>query len=130
MDKRKAIKLAYKETPRPMGVYVIKNLMSGKILVGSSMDLPAVFNSQRFQLSTKTHRSKALQEDWNLLGPAAFTFDTLETIKADEIAKDEWREAVSALEAKWLNALQPYDEKGYNKRAKAKEAMTCHVKSI
>ncbi|MDF2568995.1 MAG: group intron endonuclease [Sporomusa sp.] len=116
MDKRKELKLAYKQTPRPMGVYQIKNHKNGKVLVSGSMNLPAFFNSQRFQLSLKSHRNKALQEDWNLYGPDAFSFEILETIDGDKIAEADWRDAVSALEEKWLNTLQPYGDKGYHKQ--------------
>ncbi|HWR43607.1 GIY-YIG nuclease family protein [Sporomusa sp.] len=114
MDKRKELKLAYKETPRPMGAYQIKNNVTGKIYVGSGMNLPGNFNSHRFQLNFKSHRNKALQEDWNLYGSDAFTFEVLESINADKISKDSWRKAVSELEDKWLNILQPYGDKGYN----------------
>jgi hypothetical protein len=118
LDKRKEIKLAYKETPRPMGAYQIKNTITGKIFVGSSMDLPGKFNSNRFQLNVKSHRNKALQEDWNLYGSDAFTFEVLESINPEKILKDNWRKAVAELEEKWLNTLQPYGEKGYNTPAK------------
>ena len=33
---RKAIIREYKSTPRPMGVYQIKNRINGKVLIGSS----------------------------------------------------------------------------------------------
>ncbi len=118
MDKRKELKLAYKETPRPMGVYQIKNSITGKIFINGSMNLPASFNSSRFQLNFKSHRNNALQADWNKYGPDAFTFDILETINAEKVAKDDWRDAVTKLEDKWLDSLQPYGEKGYNKEKK------------
>lgn len=115
MDRRKELKLTYKETILPMGVYQIKNNLTGKILIGSSMNLPGIFNRHRFQLNANVHTNKALQEDWNLYHANAFTFDILETIKAEEIAKDDWSKTIAALEDKWLNQIEPYDEKGYNK---------------
>lgn len=118
LDRRKELKLAYKQNPPPMGVYQIKNNINGKILVGSSMNLPGSFNSFRFQLNLKVHRSEALQEDWALHGQEAFSFDILETLKSEEIPREDWREAVTALEDKWLNTLQPYGETGYNKPKK------------
>ncbi|MEW6698122.1 MAG: GIY-YIG nuclease family protein [Bacillota bacterium] len=116
MDRRKELKLAYKENPRPMGVYQIKNQSNGKIFIAGSMNLPGSFNSNRFQLNFNCHHNKALQDDWNEYGASAFTFDVLETLKSEEIAKEDWREAVSELEAKWLNTLQPYGEGGYHKQ--------------
>lgn len=118
MDRRKELKLAYKETPRPMGVYQIKNTVTGKLFIGSSLDLPGKFNGNRFQLNVKSHRNPQLQADWNLYGENAFTFEVLESINPEKIAKDCWRDAVAELEEKWLGTLQPYDDKGYNTRAK------------
>lgn len=118
LDKQKELKLAYKQTPRPMGVYQIKNQRNGKIFIGSSMNIPGKFNSHRFQLNFKVHRNKALQEDWDSYGSQAFAFDILETIKAEAITEADWREAVTALEDKWLERLQPYGENGYNKQKK------------
>lgn len=118
MDRRKELKLAYKQNPPPMGVYQIKNSINGKIFLGSSMNLPGKFNSHRIQLNFKCHHNKALQEDWDLYGADAFTFDILETLKLEEISKDYWRDAISAMEDKWLITLQPYGENGYNKQKK------------
>jgi len=36
---RKALTRAYKETPRPMGVYWIRNTVTGRSLVASSVNL-------------------------------------------------------------------------------------------
>ncbi|SMC51592.1 GIY-YIG nuclease family protein [Sporomusa malonica] len=117
MDKRKELKLAYKQTPRPMGVYQIKNQVNGKVFICGSMNLPAFFNSQRFQLNLKSHRNKELQADWDLYGADAFTFDILETVNTEKVAQDDWRKTVSTLEEKWLNDLQPYGDKGYHKQS-------------
>ncbi|MHB1418386.1 MAG: GIY-YIG nuclease family protein [Bacillota bacterium] len=114
MDKRKELKMAYKLNPRPMGVYQIKNLVNGKIFLGSAMNIPGKLNGDRFKLASKGHPNKSLQTDWELYGPDQFTFETLETLKAEEIPEDKWPEAVLALEDKWLDMLQPYGEKGYN----------------
>lgn len=115
MDRRKEIKLAYKQNPQPMGVYRLTNNVNGKILVGGSMNLPGMKNRINFQLKTGCHPSKALQADWRSSGHDAFSFDVVETIKAEKIPQEEWRKAVSALEEKWLAELEPYGEKGYNR---------------
>ncbi len=120
MDRRKELIMAYKETSRPMGAYAVRNTATGRVLVGGSMNLPATFNGQSFQLRMKCHRNKALQADWDSYGGQAFTFEVLETVDAAKVPKDEWRQAVAALEAKWLEKLEPYGEKGYNERRKTK----------
>ena len=47
---RKALKREYKEAPRPMGVYRVKDSVNGKSLVGPSADLPSILNRLRMQL--------------------------------------------------------------------------------
>ncbi|VBB05922.1 Hypothetical protein LUCI_1133 [Lucifera butyrica] len=117
-DRKKELKLAYKQSPPPMGVYQIKNAVNGKILVGSSLNLPGKKNSFLFQLKLGSPINKVIQADLNLHGPDAFHFEVLETIKATEVPEEEWRRAVTALEKKWLDKLQPFAEKGYNTRKK------------
>lgn len=116
MDRRKELKLAYKQNPPPMGVYQIKNKVNEKILIGSNMNLHGKKNSWQLQLKTGTHSNKELQADWNKYGPDAFAFEVLETLKFEKIPQEEWRKAVAALEEKWLVNLQPYAERGYNKQ--------------
>lgn len=118
MDNRKALKIAYKETTLPIGVYQIKNLRNGKLFIGSSANIPGKLNGHRFSLQYKSHINKALQNDWNLYGADAFAFDTLELLKTEEVPAENRREALVELEDKWKEKLQPYGENGYNKPTK------------
>lgn len=118
MDERKALKLAYKQFTPSMGVYQIKNNVNGKILIGSSMNLAGSNNSHRYKLEFYSKHNKSLQEDLSMHGADAFSFEVLETVNPDKVSKENWRDAVSALEEKWLNKLQPYGEKGYNRPPK------------
>lgn len=116
MDRRKQLKLAYKETPRPMGVYQILNKKNHKIYVGSSLNLMGKLNSSRFQLELQSHYNKALQEDWNMYGKESFSFEILEQLDPEKINKENWPKALAELEEKWLDKLEPYKERGYNKQ--------------
>ena len=49
MDRKAKIR-EYKETPRLMGVYQIKNRRNGKVLIGSSVNLPAILNRYKSEL--------------------------------------------------------------------------------
>lgn len=123
MDRRKQLKQAYKETPRPMGVYQIVNNKNQKIYVGSSLNLPGKFNSNRFQLELQSHYNKALQEDWNLYGEDSFSFEVLENLDPHEFEKEYWPKALAELEDKWLDKLQPFQEKGYNKQKRESQQL-------
>ncbi|MGI6603835.1 MAG: GIY-YIG nuclease family protein [bacterium] len=118
MDRR-MIKQEYKQTPRPKGVIAIRNLVNGKILVLSSPNLDGGINRHRFQLEQGMHPNRQLQKDWNEYGAESFSFEILEELKLKEDPSHDYREDLEALEAKWLEHLQPYGERGYNKPPKA-----------
>lgn len=118
MDRKKQLKEAYKLNPPAIGVYQIKNNTNNKVLIGSSMNLKGKENSTFFQLNWKSHPIKELQADWNSGDPSSFSFEILETLKTDDLPQDSWRKAMLSLEEKWLNRLEPYGDKGYNKRKK------------
>ena len=63
-----------------MGVYQVRNLTSGKVLIGSSTDVPAMLNRQQAQLRLGVHPNRQLQVDWQSLGPDAFAFEILDTL--------------------------------------------------
>ncbi len=111
---RKALIRQYKETPRPVGVFRVHNTVSNKSFVGRSRDLPSMLNRQRFQLSSGGHPNHLLQEDWNRLGPGAFVFEVVDTLKPSENPDGEPDDDLRELEALWLEKLSPYGEQGYN----------------
>lgn len=119
MDKRKALiaayKADYKENPPPMGVYRLTNTQNGKILIGTSLNLQGRANSYWAQLQFLSHHYPALREDLAIYGLEAFTFEILETIDPEKVPAADRRKAITALEAKWLDSLQPYGERGYHK---------------
>ena len=112
MDRRDQTR-AYKETPRTMGVFRVRNVHSGKALVGSSVDVPAMLNRQRFQLESGFHPDRALLADWRESGSDAFVFEVLDTLKpAEEPGHDPAME-LKALEELWLQKLGRAGQRGY-----------------
>ena len=111
---RAEIRRAYKETPRQSGVFQIKNNQTGKVLLGSSTNLHGPLNKHRFLLSIGKHDNKELQQDWNLLGPGAFTFEILEVVKPSDEPTFCLEDELTLLEQIWLEKLQPTGERGYN----------------
>lgn len=103
----------YKTTPRPMGVFRVRNEPMRKSLVGSSVDLPGILNRHRFQLENGSHANKALQSDWNALEPGSFVFEVLDRLQpGDEPAYDP-REDLSVLREIWVERLVAAGESLY-----------------
>ncbi|MCY1045996.1 GIY-YIG nuclease family protein [Corallococcus sp. bb12-1] len=108
-------KRAYKEAVAPMGIYAIRNLVNGKVFVGHSLNLPAMFNRIRFEFAQRMHRVPELQADWERLGEAAFSFEVLDQLKPlDEPGPTPPVEELKVLEEMWLERLKPYGDAGYN----------------
>jgi hypothetical protein len=112
--RKKDLKREYRQNPRPMGVFQIRNTANGKVLIGVALDLPGIINSQKFQLSTGSHTNKALQADWQQHGPEKFEFEILDELTPGPMPGRDYREELGAMEALWLEKLQPYGESGYN----------------
>ena len=115
---RAELKRHYKEAPPPAGVWAVRNLASGKLLLGTSLNVPGMLNRLRFELAQRMNRHPALQEDWERLGPDAFRFETLDTLPApaDGTRPDPATqlEELQVLEALWLERLRPWGEAGYH----------------
>jgi len=102
----------YKETPRPAGVFAVRNINEDKLLIGVSTDLPGMLNRQRFQLEMGSHPDKVLQEDWNRLGPDAFGFEVLDELEPVSEAPDV-SEDLSVLRDEWLERLSSAGQSFY-----------------
>jgi len=117
MDRKQLIR-QYKDTPRPIGVFRVHNTVDDKSLVGTSVNLPGILNRMRFQLENGSHPNRGLQADWKRLGPQAFTFEALDTLKPKEQPGYDPSDDLQVLLDMWLEKLMPFDERGYNKRPK------------
>lgn len=114
---RKALRRLYEETRRPMGVYRIRYLPTGRSLIGRSVDLPSVLNRERAQLRFGMHPNAELQRDWNEGGEEAFAFDVLDTLAPVEGQDHDPREDLLVLESIWRERLEQADEPLYGSRS-------------
>ncbi|MFZ5515285.1 MAG: GIY-YIG nuclease family protein [Candidatus Zhuqueibacterota bacterium] len=116
MIDRKQARQHYKQTPRPAGVILIKNLVNGKMFIDSSPNLNVAFNKHKAQLKFGSHRNQRLQQDWNQFGPDNFSFEILEQLKLQEDVNYNYTDDLKILRQIWLDKLQPFDDRGYNKK--------------
>ena len=113
--KRSELKRQYKMTPPPMGVYRIRNLENGKVMIGSAMNLPGILNSNRFQLKMGSHPNKELLAEWKFLGEEKFVFEVLDELDPKDEAPDhDYRADLAALEELWIEREQPFGVRGYH----------------
>ncbi len=113
---RKELKEEYRQMKFRMGIFAIRNLVNGKVYVAKATNLDLIWNREKFKLDSGGHPNTALQADWKQFGAENFAFEVLHELKqSDDPAVDERAELV-ALEALTIEDVQPFEEKGYNKR--------------
>ncbi|WML32867.1 GIY-YIG nuclease family protein [Clostridium sp. OS1-26] len=115
MDKKKRKELLeeYKQIKTYMGVTKITNTVSGKIFIAAYPNLKNQWLTIQGKLVMSRHPNSQLQKDWKELGDEAFTYEVLEEKEADEVTDMRWE--LKQIEKPWLEKLQPYGERGYNK---------------
>ncbi len=122
MKSRQELKREYRERRKPAGVFQVRNMANGKVLLGSSLNLEGPLNSHRFMLSIGRHRNEELQKDWNRYGPDKFAFEILEVVKESEDPNFDREQELTLLEQIWIEKLQPFGERGYNNDPKIRQA--------
>ncbi|WP_169083552.1 DUF2087 domain-containing protein [Paenibacillus sp. PL91] len=130
--KRKQLTADYQERERMMGVFQIKNNANGKIYVGGSTNLDALWGKEQFILNMDTHPNRELQKEWKQFGGENFSFLILETVKLDQKIRYDYKDVldpvgrqpvdlvrqynreVGDLKEQWVEKLRPFGEKGYH----------------
>ncbi|KIL40542.1 LuxR family transcriptional regulator [Gordoniibacillus kamchatkensis] len=115
-NKRKELLEAYKQIKTYMGVIQITNKANGKIYVDSYPNLKNKWLTLQIQLDMGKFANARLQQDWKAFGREAFAYEVLEQKETDEITDMRWE--LKQMEKPWLEKLQPYGDRGYNKPPK------------
>ena len=118
-EQKKELKRAYKEIRPQSGVFQIRNLKNQKVWIKALPDLKSIVRF-KMQLEAKMHYSKSLQAEWEQYGPDAFGFEILEVLDEKTIEALGLSLALKKLEAKWMEQLAPYGEKGYHQPKREK----------
>lgn len=98
---RKALTQAYKMTSPPMGIFSIRNMVTGRMLIDQSTNLPGTMNRHRTELKLGSHRNKALMDDWRALGESAFAFEVLQKIDERSEPDFDYRAEMTRLLVAW-----------------------------
>ena len=99
---RKALIRDYKESQQPMGVYRVRNTVTGKAIIDTSVNLPAMQNRIQAQLRFNAHKDRDLQDAWNKIGADAFEFEILDTLKPQDLADYDPSDDLKTLKELWI----------------------------
>ena len=98
-----------------MGVFQIKNKVNGKIFVDGNNNLNKIWNRHKTELKFGSHRNKEMQNDWNKYGEENFVYEIISELN-QENEKLDLNHELKILTNLYLEELQPFGEKGYNKK--------------
>lgn len=89
-----------------IGVYTIRHIASGKVYVGSSVDVSRRLKAHLSNLRNGKHRNSHLQRAWDKYGAKAFEFT---------FAEQTTREELIATEQRWIDSLEAANPlRGFN----------------
>lgn len=91
----------YKQNGPAMGVFCVRHLSSGAVLLGSSNNVSGTLNRHQFELKSGMHRNKALQHDWNIDGASGFEFGILDTLKPRDESGGNYTDELALLLQMW-----------------------------
>jgi len=80
------------------GIYCIRNIVSGRVYVGSAVKIKDRWRLHRSRLNRGKHHSVLLQRSWTKHGSEAFSFEVIENVPAEQlIAREQfWIESIDA----------------------------------
>jgi hypothetical protein len=120
-EDKKRLKKDYQQTPRAIGVFLIRNNLNDKVFLAAGVDLRGLINRHKFQLKSGNHPNKQLQADWNESGSHNFAFEIVDELSPRAGAEVAYRAEVAFLEDLWLEKLKPFGERGYNEPKLSRE---------
>lgn len=89
------------------GIYQIRHKNSGKVYVGSAINIRERFIRHRYELKHNKHFNQVLQRSWNKYGPEEFEFLILESV--------ENHNDLHGRETYWISELRATERKyGFN----------------
>jgi len=103
---RKELIRKYKDTPRPAGVYRVIHKPSGRTLLGTSPDAPAMLNRIVAQLGWDSFPNKEMQADWNQDGEEAFEFEVVDLLPPPEEPGSDNKADLDTLLELWTDKLK------------------------
>jgi group I intron endonuclease len=71
------------------GIYQIRNLLDGKVYIGSSKNIKERFKAHKKSLNLGKHYNIHIQRSWNLCGDCNFVFEILEECIQEELIELE-----------------------------------------
>ncbi len=111
MKTKAELKKQYKDTPIPMGVFLVRNTKTNGFIIGASRNLVGSLNLHKAVLKMGKSNDLLLKnpkvmEDYRSQGADTFEFTVLDTLKPKDEQGWDPGEDLKALEKIWLEELK------------------------
>jgi hypothetical protein len=117
MDRKKELKLQYKQMKPPMGIFMIRSKVNNKCHLQTARDFRAVMNSTKVKLEGGFHPNRELQKEWQEFGAENFTIEVLENLEYDkDELKTDYTDDLALLQMIWEEKLTKENIQFYKKR--------------
>lgn len=117
MDRKKELKMQYKQMKPPMGIFIIRSKVNNKCFLKTTQDLRGVINGTKVRLEGGFHPNRELQKEWKEFGPENFTIEILENLEYDkDESKTDYSGELEVLQMLWEEKLAGENMEFYKKR--------------
>ena len=117
MDRKRELKLQYKQMKPQMGIFIIRSKVNNKCYIQTTKDLRGVINGAKVRLDGHMHPNQELQKEWTDFGSENFTIEILENLEYDkDESKTDYTEDLDLLQMIWEEKLAKENLEFYKKR--------------
>ena len=117
MDRKKELKLQYKQMKPQMGIFIIRSKVNNKCCLQTTQDLRGVINGARVRLEGGFHPNRELQKERKEYGAESFTIEILEHLEYDkDESKTDYSDELAILQMIWAEKLAKENMEFYKKR--------------
>jgi len=106
MNRKKELKLQYKQMKPKMGLFIIRSMINRRCYIEAAKDLKSRMNMTKFKLDFGSYPVKPLQDDWKRFGKDNFSIEILEELEWKENkSEDDYKDELTLLEIIWAEKL-------------------------
>ena len=116
MDRKKELKMQYKQMKHPMGIFTVRFKDANKYYIEATQNLTGAINAAKFKLGAGAHPCRELQKDWKTHSETNFIIEILENLEYDkDESKTDYSEDLALLKLIWEERLNQDHWKQYDK---------------
>jgi len=117
MNRKKELKLQYKQMKPQMGIFIVRSKVNNKCFLKATPDLRGVINGTIARLKGGFLPNKELQKEWEKYGPDNFVIEILENLEYDrDESKTDYSEELEVLQMIWEEKLSNENMVFYKKK--------------